>query len=382
MKQQRPIGFSQVRCKKIMEDLDLDLLIASTPENVFYCSGLPTTVNSPNPILFVLKNQYPYFVLINREGEEFLIHWDLYRSANIFSWIPDFKGIVSPKDALRAITKQMKKWEIKKDGKIGLESLLPRYAADYIYSKYPDAIIDAKKGDKAFTEMRLIKTEEEVQRIKKSTEVAEKAIMSCINASKEGITDTKLLQIARNTMVNASQDVWGWDHLTMNVGYSDPEAPGQNIKMKMNDLSRFDFGAVYKGYVSDVSRQMVLGEVPNGVQEAYDRMVKMQNFALENIKAGVIANELNQKSVEYYKTMAPQGMHFVIAHTIGLETEELHMFGPTESQNRPFEENMVLDVEVWEQVEKWGLVGVEDCYRVTKGGVERLSSLDRDIFIR
>jgi Xaa-Pro aminopeptidase len=80
--------------------------------------------------------------------------------------------------------------------------------------------------------------------------------------------------------------------------------------------------------------------------------------------------------------MAPQGMHFVIAHTIGLETEELHMFGPTESQNRPFEENMVLDVEVWEQVEKWGLVGVEDCYRVTKGGVERLSSLDRDIFIR
>ncbi len=381
MNQQKPIGFSKDRCKKIMEDLDLDLLIASTPENVFYTSGLPTTVNAPNPILYVLKNQYPYFVLINREGEEFLIHWDLYRSANIFSWIPDCKGIVSPKDALRTITKQIKKWNIKKDGKIGLESLLPRYAADYIYSKYPDAIIDAKSGDKAFTELRLIKTEEEVQRIKKSTEVAEKAIMACINASKEGITDTKLLQIARKTMVNASQDVWGWDHLTMNVGYSDPEAPGQGVKMKMGDLSRFDFGAVYKGYVSDVSRQMVLGEVPNGVQEAYDRMVKMQNFALDNIKAGVIANDLNQKSVEYYKTMAPEGMHFVIAHTIGLETEELHMFGPTESQNRPFEENMVLDVEVWEYVDKWGLVGVEDCYRVTKNGVERLSSLDKDLFI-
>ncbi|MHA1111484.1 MAG: M24 family metallopeptidase [Promethearchaeota archaeon] len=381
MKQQKPIGFQQKRCKKIMEDLDLDLLIASTPENVFYTSGLPTTVNAPNPILYVLKNQYPYFVLINREGEEFLIHWDMYRSANFFSWIPDCKGITSPKEALRAIFRQIKAWGVR-EGKIGLESLLPRYAADFIYGKCLDATIDAKSGDKAFAEMRLIKTEEEVKRIKKSTEVAEKAIMACIDASKEGITDSKLLQIARKTMVNASQDVWGWDHLTMNVGHSDPEAPGQGIKMKMGDLSRFDFGAVYKGYVSDVSRQMVLGEVPNGVGEAYDRMLKMQNFALDNIKAGVIANDLNKESAEYYKTMAPKGMHFVIAHTIGLETEEMHMFGPNQSQNRPFEENMVLDVEVWEHVENWGLVGVEDCYRVTKAGVERLSSLDREIFIR
>ena len=381
MKQQKPIGFSQKRCKKIMEDLDLDLLIASTPENAFYCSGLPTTVNAPNPILYVLKNQYPYFVLINREGEEFLIHWDMYRSANLFSWIENCKGITSPKESLRAIFRQIKSWGVR-EGKIGLESLLPRYVADFIYGKCPDATIDAKSGDKAFTEMRLIKTEEEVKRIKKSTEVAEKAIMACIDASKEGITDSKLLQIARKTMVNASQDVWGWDHLTMNVGYSDPEAPGQGIKMKTSDLSRFDFGAVYKGYVSDVSRQMVLGEIPNGVGEAYDRMLKMQNFALDNIKAGVIANDLNKESAEYYKTMAPEGMHFVIAHTIGLETEEMHMFGPTQSQNRPFEENMVLDVEVWEHVENWGLVGVEDCYRVTKGGVERLSSLDREIFIR
>ncbi len=108
MKQQKPIGFSQKRCKKIMESLDLDLLIASTPENVFYTSGLPTTVNAPNPILYVLKNQYPYFVLINREGEEFLIHWDLYRSANLFSWIEDSKGITSPKEALRAIFRQIK----------------------------------------------------------------------------------------------------------------------------------------------------------------------------------------------------------------------------------------------------------------------------------
>ena len=112
-----------------------------------------------------------------------------------------------------------------------------------------------------------------------------------------------------------------------------------------------------------------------------DSMIKMQEFALNNMKAGVIASELNQKSVEYYKTLKEEGMHFVTCHHIGLETEELHMFGPVDTQKRPFEENMVVDVEVWEHVPDWGLVGVEDCYRITKTGVEQLSSLDKDIFI-
>jgi len=374
----KPIGFSKERCKKIMEEQNLDLLIASTPENVFYTSGLPTTVNAPNPILYVLKNQYPYFVLINKEAEEFLIHWDLYRSAKIFTWVSDCKGILSPSDSLRAISKQLKKWEIKQ-GRIGLESLLPRYAADYMYSKFPEVVF--VDGDSAFIEMRLIKTEEEVKRIKQSTQIAEKAIKACINASKEGITDTRLLQIARETMVQADPEVWGWDHLTMNIGRSDPEAPGQGIKMKKGDLSRFDFGAVYKGYVSDVSRQMALGEIPSGVGEAMDRMIKMQEFALNNMRAGIIANELNVKSADYYKTLKEDGMHFVTAHSIGLQTEEIHLFGPVENQNRPFEENMVLDVEVWEHVPEWGLVGVEDCYRITKTGIERLSTLDKEIFV-
>jgi Xaa-Pro aminopeptidase len=220
-----------------------------------------------------------------------------------------------------------------------------------------------------------------VQRIKKSTQIAEKAIKKCIDASKEGITDNNLLQIARMAMIEADPEVWGWDHLTMNIGNSDPEAPGQGIKMKKGDLSRFDFGAVYKGYVSDVSRQMALKEIPSGVGEAMDRMIKMQEFALNNMKAGVIASELNQKSADYYKTLIETGMHFVTAHSIGLETEELHLFGPVENQNRPFEENMVVDVEVWEHVPEWGLVGVEDCYRITKTGVERLSTLNKEIFV-
>jgi Xaa-Pro aminopeptidase len=48
----------------------------------------------------------------------------------------------------------------------------------------------------------------------------------------------------------------------------------------------------------------------------------------------------------------------------------------------PFEENMVMDIEVWLNVRGQGLVGVEDCYRITSSGCERLSHLDKKIVIK
>ena len=50
--------------------------------------------------------------------------------------------------------------------------------------------------------------------------------------------------------------------------------------------------------------------------------------------------------------------------------------------DQPFEENMVLDIEVWQNFKNQGLVGIEDCYRITSNGCERLSSLDKNIFVK
>ena len=65
-----------------------------------------------------------------------------------------------------------------------------------------------------------------------------------------------------------------------------------------------------------------------------------------------------------------------------MECEEVHIFSPMRSIGTPFEENMVLDIEVWQNFKNAGLVGIEDCYRITKSGCKRLSSLDKDIFIK
>ena len=55
---------------------------------------------------------------------------------------------------------------------------------------------------------------------------------------------------------------------------------------------------------------------------------------------------------------------------------------PITALESPFEENVVLNLVVWLYLRGQGLVGVEDCYRVTETGTERLSRLDKEILIK
>ncbi|MEJ2250393.1 MAG: Xaa-Pro peptidase family protein [Candidatus Lokiarchaeota archaeon] len=372
-----PIGFNKERAHNILEEYNIDVLIASTPVNVFYLTGLPTLHVAPNPILYVLYNQYPSLSLLRKDGEESLITWISYRSASKFSWVNDIHGIGSPKAAMVSVSDKIEQWDIS-NGNIGYESLMPTYQFEYLRNKFPNA--NFINSDQAFLDMRLIKTEEEIKRIKKSTEISEKAILNMIEESKEGISDVELLKIARMTIIKEGAE--GWDHLTMNLGSSDPEAPGVGTKLKAGDLNRFDIGTIWKGYVSDISRELAIGNISEGGKEIMSRAIKVQEYCEQNIYPGLNMKELYNNANKFNKSLTKIGRAFITGHSIGLECEETHLFSPLKKLDRVFEENMVLDIEVWQNFKNQGLIGIEDCYRITKEGCERLSNLNKEIFIK
>lgn len=373
-----PIGFNKTKAQKVCEKYNLDVLIASTPVNVFYTSGLPTVHVAPNPILYVLSNQFPNISLTRRDGEQHLIHWMLYQSTKKFTWISDVNPIMSPVAAMEGVGAKLENWGLGTKT-IGIESLMPRYQAEALQKRFPNATF--VNADQAFLDMRLIKTEEEVNRIKKSTQIAEKAINSMIEQTREGISDNELLQIARRVIVDEGAE--GWDHLTLGINDSDPEAPGTGRQMKRGDIGRYDIGAVWQGYISDVSRHVAIGEIPVAAKEPMEQMIKLQDFCVENVKPGVKPKELNANAKAFVKSWPKKsGSSFITIHSIGLEVEEVHLMSVMKSVDYPFETNMVMDIEVWQMVKGFGLIGVEDCYRVTNSGCERLSSLDKNIALK
>lgn len=374
-----PIGYDKKKASEVLDKYDIDLAIASTPVNVFYTTGIPVLHVAPNPILYVLSNQYPNLSMVRRDGQESAIVWSLYNSVDAFSWInpSEVYRVGSLEAAINTLLKKVEEWGLS-EKKIGLESYMPRYQSEALRKKFPKAKF--VEANNAFLDMRLVKTKEEIRRIKKSTEVTEKAIKTLIDTVELNMTDTDLLKIARRTIVE--EGAWGWDHLTMSIGPSDPEAPGKGTPVTPNDIIRFDIGAVWEGYISDLSRGVVIGEVPKKAKETMNVMIQVQDYCVNNIKPGVNAKGFSEDARKYLKSITKKGFYLITGHSIGLECEEAHLFSAMGGMDIPFEENMVLDVEVWLNVVGQGLVGVEDCYRVTNSGCECLSELDKDIVVK
>lgn len=373
VKQVEAVGFRKEAAQRVMQKYDLDLLIASSPINVYYTTGLPVLHSAPNPILMALANQYPYLGLVRRRGESTVVHWNVFVSANELCWADDSVGIESPEDVQCALRQKIRKWGFAKK-RIGVESTIPKYVLDVLSEEKVDAQIVV--ADDAFRELRIIKTDTEIEYITKATQITETAILKCAEIVKVGTTDNELLQLGKQVMLEEGAS--DWDHLTLTIGDSDPEAPGTGRAAKAGEILRIDYGATYKGYVADENYHVVIGDVPKEAKEHVDALIEFQAYFEERIKPGVSMKELGEEAIEWYKKRYPQGMAFCIGHSIGLECEDQHLFGAFGVLDTTFEKNMVFEIEAWE---KYGgaLVGVEDCYVVTEDGCKKITTLNKKI---
>lgn len=373
MKNVEAIGYSKEKAAGIMEKYNLDLLIASTPVHVYYTTGLPVLHSAPNPILASLASQYPYLGLVRRRGENSVVHWNVFKSANEFCWAKDAIGIESPKDVQRALKWKLREWGM--EGKtVGVESTIPKYVLDVLTD--PQWNLNVVEADDAFADMRLVKSDREMEYILKATEITETALRACIDACAVGVTDNELLALGKRVMMDAGAS--DWDHLTMTIGDSDPEAPGTGRAIKEGEIIRLDFGANYKGYVADVNCHVIVGKTPEAAKKHIDALLDFQSYMEQRVKPGVNMKKLGEEAKAYYQEKYPNSLAFSIGHSMGLECEDKHILGTLGHIDGPFEKNMVFEIEAWEEF-GGALIGVEDTYVVTDDGCKKVTTISKHI---
>jgi Xaa-Pro dipeptidase len=372
-----PIGFSKKKASEMLHERGIDILIASSPENVFYSSGLPTIYATPNPVLAALSNQYPNLVIITRDGEEALIAWQLFRSVDKVSWIKRVTSILSRDEALERLISLIRQTDLLKGGTIGVESLMPIYQYDEIVRAFPDARI--RVSDDIFVEMRLEKSEEEIRRIQEATAAAEKSIEAAINSLRNGISVIDLARVARARMVD--EGMANACHITIGMGDSDPEYLSSDVKMKRSDIARFDIGAVYEGYSSDLSRHACIATPSKEAMNLSNLMVEAQEACVYAIRPGTKPVEAVDAAYDLFDKRGGLGFFFISIHSIGISIEDYKfydtMMGPSP---KPFGRDMVIDVETWTVLPQQGLIGIGDPYLVTDQGCKRMSKMEKKIF--
>ena len=133
--------------------------------------------------------------MIRREGDGTVIHWNVFKSADRFSWFHDLVGIESQVDVGRALRSKIRKWGLS-GKKVGVESAAPMFLLDALAD---DGGMTVVTSDRAFLDMRLVKTPLEIEYLQKAAEITEAALKDTIAAVTEGVTDLELLRIGRNS---------------------------------------------------------------------------------------------------------------------------------------------------------------------------------------
>ncbi|MBI5399416.1 M24 family metallopeptidase [Candidatus Saganbacteria bacterium] len=151
-----------------------------------------------------------------------------------------------------------------------------------------------------------------------------------------------------------------------------PHGYATNKKIKKGELVMVDFGALYKGFCSDLTRTFVIGK-PRPRQKRIFKIVKTaQRRAIKLVRAGVLCRKVDAAARDYIKDKL-FGHCFI--HTTGHGVgRKIHQRPKISLHNwRPLESGMVITIEPGIYIKGWGGVRIEDMVLVKPRGYELLT---------
>jgi Xaa-Pro aminopeptidase len=238
--------------------------------------------------------------------------------------------------------------------------------------------------NKIIGNLRLIKTEEEINRIKKAIEVTIEGVETLMKNAKAGIKEYELeayfdfvckkngvKDYAFKTIAAAGKNATTLHYIT------------NDSELKDGDLILFDLGAQYKFYNGDISRTFPInGKFTERQKEVYEAVLRVNEEIIRQMKPGVNFIELNKAAKELIaKECINLGLitkeeevskyyYHSIGHSLGMDTHDIEL----EGRNVNFEPGMIYTVEPGIYIEEEGIgIRIEDDILITESGSEVLT---------
>ncbi len=151
-----------------------------------------------------------------------------------------------------------------------------------------------------------------------------------------------------------------------------PHGTASEKIVENGDILTLDFGCVYKGYCSDMTRTVVVGRADEMQRKIYDIVLGAQMAALDGMRAGMRCSEIDALARDYI-AKAGYGDKFghSLGHGVGIEIHESPNFSPKSKD--VLEEGNVLSVEPGIYIEGFGGVRIEDLIAVKDGKIVNLT---------
>ncbi|TCT16909.1 Xaa-Pro aminopeptidase [Natranaerovirga pectinivora] len=227
--------------------------------------------------------------------------------------------------------------------------------------------------------LRMVKEEEEIENIRKAVSIGDKAFDYILDVLKPGISEKEIALELEFFMKKEGASKLSFDSIVASgVHSSMPHASPSDKKIESGDFVTLDFGCVYKGYCSDMTRTMVIGKANEKQKEIYNTVLEAQLKAISTIKEGISGIDADKVARDLIKEKG-YGEYFGhgLGHAVGLYIHESPRLSPLGHDT--LEENMVVTVEPGIYVPKFGGVRIEDIVIVKKDGVINLTKSPKEL---
>ena len=249
------------------------------------------------------------------------------------------------------------------------------------FSQFGIEIMNENALSKAITNLRLIKSEEEIEYIAEAQRITEKAYTEVLNFVKPGVTERKVALELEYLMKQYGASHVSFDLITITGKKTSlPHGVPSDGIIAEGDFFTMDIGALYNGYHSDMTRTVAVKSCSDYQREIYNIVYKAQTTALEAVKAGVKAFDIDKIARDII-TEAGYGKEFghSTGHGVGLYIHE-EPYVSTRGE-AILSENMVITVEPGIYLEgKFG-VRIEDMVLVKENGYRNFATLSKELII-
>ncbi|WNS74713.1 Xaa-Pro peptidase family protein [Bacillus sp. DTU_2020_1000418_1_SI_GHA_SEK_038] len=349
------------KLREMFDSFGIDAMLITNDQNRRYMTGFTGSAG---------------LVLITKEEALLVVDFRYVEQAN--EQAKDFSIIqVSTKAELLAeIVRQTEQLNI---SKLGFEQT---HVSFYSYSEYQKKLrAELVPLTGAIEKLRMIKDEEEISIIREAAGIADAAFTHILEFIKPGITEIEVSNELEAYMRNLGATSSAFDTIVAS-GHRGafPHGVASSKVIEKGDMVTLDYGAYYKGYRSDITRTVAVGEPSEDLKGIYNIVLEALTKALDGIKPGITGKTADAFSRDFIteKGYGKQYGHGS-GHGIGLDIHE----EPFKNVNCEIviESGMVLTVEPGIYIPNLGGVRIEDDILITVDGNEIITKSPKELIV-
>lgn len=214
-----------------------------------------------------------------------------------------------------------------------------QYATVAEYNRWQKKLdgVELVPATKLLMDLRGVKEPEEIDCMIKAQRIAEKALTEVLDFIKPGVTEKEISAFLQYRMLcNGAEKMSFQPIVVSGVNSSMPHGVPSDKKVKEGDFITMDFGCVYGGYCSDMTRTVAVGCATEEMEKVYYTVLAAQKAGIAAAKAGVTGKSIHEAAAKVIAD-AGYGAYFGhgFGHGLGVEVHEGAGAAPTSDQLLP-----------------------------------------------